>query len=484
MKLYSINILSIILLIMSSFSVFAQERSGNYLDSRIGDTKNETYEALLYHADKEWLYDFDTKSPFEGITISSGTFERDKTFFMSSPQSMKWNTSKGASLLFNANVTLEKSWPNNYYLTLGMFQEDVPKRDDKRVFKVELLSVTGDVIISRDINMHRGGWNILCSDLKLPSTVTVDKVRITQISGVSGAVLLDNFMISAFQNNNIIFMANGTAEIGNAELTMDKANNYPETVLTEDEKQAFLSIAEKVIPLPEKINQISSEKLQEYKEFHDFYNIVSHGEYASGKNPLYYWRSVTSEVTNLFIHYVQNEKLCKKLKEIGKAWYQTEDAIQKKELSIIMTDLIRLAVTFGDMPNPWYNGRGFAEGGVYYAKDLLQEAGLLDRVTTLIMQQYGVDLVLFNDQKWDNPLGGLKGPLGPEFFWQATADHLNTTSKSMILSVLVGANTPEKARNLKRFKSWLDNIALTYSPGVDGTLKPDGSWFHHWGESL
>ncbi|WP_077342274.1 chondroitinase family polysaccharide lyase [Pseudocolwellia agarivorans] len=457
----------------------AETKYGNYLDSRIGDVNNQTFDALLYYPDKEWLYDFDTPTPFTGIAIDSGSIESSSDYYMSAPQSMRWNTSQGASLTLNVNINLKKSWPTHYYLTAGVFQADIPTGKNKRAFKIELLSANNSVIASRNIYMHRGGWNILCSNLKFSSNQTVDKIKITQIQGTSGAVLLDNVMISAFQNSNDVFMSNGTVEVENPELTMDKAKNYPATTLTKAQKKAFLTIAEKVIPFPKKVSKISIPKLKEYIALHAFYNIKTKGDYASGVNPLYYWRSVTKKESDPFIHYTQNQLLCKKMKEIGKAWYQTRDKKQKAVLARIITDFVRLAVTFGDMPNPWYNGRGFADG-VYYAKDLLEEAGLLDRITTLIMQQYGVDQVLFNEQRWDNPLA-LKGKHGPEFFWQGTADHLNTTSKSMILSILTAADTSEKARNLTRFKSWMDNIVLSYSPSVEGTLKPDGSWYHHWG---
>lgn len=477
---FMLRVLLVLFVFGTCIPLYAVTKQGNYVDERIGDTANQTFEALLYYPDREWLFDFDTSAPFDGMAIDSGSVGLSTNFYMTQPQSLMWDTLPGASLTFDADVAFPKMDQNYYYLTVGIFQEDIPSGADKRAFCVELLSAADEVITARNIYMHRGGWNMLCSNLEFSSSQTVGKVRITQTGGAAGTVLLDNLMINSFRHNSPIFMSVGSVEVDLSEASIDQAENYPVSALTDEERDAFQAIANRVIPLPNKVSSISSSQMNTYRAFHAQYHVVTHGEYASGMNPLYYWRSVVSEVTDISLVYKQNESMCSMLKQMGAAWYQTRDAAQKEELGNMVVDLVRLATTFGGMPNAWYNGRGFADG-VYYARELLEQEGLLDRATTLIMQQYGVDKVLFNEHRWDNPVAVASDGKGPEFFWQATADHLNTTSRSMVLSILTGADTSEKARNLYRLKSWMDQIALTYSPNNGGTLKPDGSWFHHWG---
>ncbi|WP_081958768.1 chondroitinase family polysaccharide lyase [Algibacter lectus] len=397
---------------------------------------------------------------------------------MTSPQSMKWTTSQGASLTLDANIDLSYIWRNQYTLSVGLFQENIPTGNNKRVFKVDLLSSTNQVLHSRNIYMHKGGWNILCSELEISGTHSISKVRITQTAGSAGNIYIDNFLIYALQNSRHSI---GSSGVEKEKLWLEDEVNYPTTALTQQEKDAFLTIAERVIPLPSKVSSISNSVMDNYRAIHARYNIETNGVYANGVNPpCYYSRSynkLDQETVNT-IQYLNNQELCKQMENMGKAWYQTNNAAQKEELGTMITDIVRLATTYGGMPNAWYNGRGFAEG-VYYAKELLEENGLIDKATELIILQYDLDLILYGEHRWE--FAQEHSDVGPEFFWAASADDLNTASKSTILGVLAGADNAEKARNIRRLTSWLDNIALNYSPSTDGTLKPDGSWFHHWG---
>ncbi|WOO42001.1 chondroitinase family polysaccharide lyase [Rubellicoccus peritrichatus] len=450
---------------------------GNYKNSRIGNINNQTPDALLFFPWREWLYDFDTTEPLDGVTPNNSNIVGSTDYYMTSPQSLKWTSSVGSFLSFDAGVSLSYEWRVIYYLTLGLFQEDSPTGSNKRAFQIDLISADGVVRQTRQMYLHKSGWNILCSELDDLRNYPVDKVRITQTAGQPGDVFLDNFMIYASQRT-IVGVA--TSGIERETQWLENAADYPVTPLTEEEKNAFSTIAERVITYPKKVSNISSSKMNEFRALHSYYKIQTNGDYANGVNPLYYYRGLDKldAESNPTLQYRKNNELCDRLEDLGKAWYQTNDIGQKAELGDMITDIIRLSITYGGIPNPWYNGRGFVEG-VYYTRELLESEGLLDRVAGQIFLQYKVDRILYNNHSWDNPLAQTEGK--PEFFWQATADDLNTAAKSTMLSILIAPDSPEKARNLRRTKSWLENVALAFSPHTSGTLKPDGSWYHHWG---
>ncbi len=476
-----INLLLILFIstILYGSSAFGAIKYGNYIDARIGDIENQTMDQLLFFPDREWLYDFDTEVPLQGVTASASAIDTSTAYYMTSPQSMLWTSAMGASLTLDANIILPYVWPHQYMLTVGLFQEDIPTGNDQRIFKIECLSNSDVVLCTRIIYLRKGGWNILSSDIVESRSIAVAKVRITQTAGTPGNIFVDNFMIHAQQNST---QGVATKGIESEKLAIENKDNYPTKELTQEEKDAFLSIAERVIPLPSKTASISIETMDGFRLVYKRYNITIKGKYANGVNPLYYYRSLDKldQESNPTLQYRQNANLCQQIKEMGKAWYQTNDTSQKAELGKMVSELVRLATTYGGMPNAWYNGSGFA-AGVYYAKELLEQEGLLAEVTDQLIQQYSVAEILYREHRWDLLLDEGKDGSNAAGFWKTTCDDLNTASLSTMLCVLVGADNPEKARNLYRMKSWLDNIALTYAPTTEGALKPDGSWFHHWG---
>lgn len=469
------NLFCVVLFLGWAPSSHAAEKQGNYLDCRVGNIDHQNMDMLLYYHEREWLYDFDTSAPLEGITARSSAIKSSSKFYMSSPKSMEWTTTPGATLELAADATLKYVWRTDYHLSLGLFQEDVPTGSDTRAFKLDVISADGSVLHTCTMYLHKGGWNILSSIIPLKKEIPLSKVRITQIAGPAGCLYVDNFML--FVTHRVHGVA--TRGIEREHLWMERSVDYPTAPLTEEERSAFSTIAERILPLPEKVASLPAAAMDKYRQFHARYHIETTGEYANGVNPLFYWQTMHGRSLQSILAYKQNEELCKQMEQMGRAWCQTGDAAQKEELGHMIIDLVRLATTYGGMPNPWYNGRGFAEG-VYYARDLLDDAGLLDKVTNQLIMMYNVDRILYNEQNWNNPDIDFPNK-SVEFHWQASADDLNTASKSIFLSVLTAPDTPEKARNLRRLKGWLDHIALNYSPATNGTLKPDGSWFHHWG---
>ena len=73
--------------------------------------------------------------------------------------------------------------------------------------------------------------------------------KIAQVAGASGDIYLNNFMIYASQNASLGAETRG---IEDEKLAIENMDDYPTASLTQEEQDAFLTIAERVIPLPNK----------------------------------------------------------------------------------------------------------------------------------------------------------------------------------------------------------------------------------------
>ncbi|MEI8049788.1 MAG: chondroitinase family protein, partial [Bacteroidota bacterium] len=104
------------LLLLLSFlfcnQLFAFEKHGNYLDIRIGTPADTASRGLLYYPNREIMFDFDTENPLEALNSVQGNVQVDRKFYMTAPQSLRWETKTGATLQFKAPVKLQKTLRN------------------------------------------------------------------------------------------------------------------------------------------------------------------------------------------------------------------------------------------------------------------------------------------------------------------------------------------------------------------------------------
>lgn len=77
---------------------------------------------------------------------------------------------------------------------------------------------------------------------------------------------------------------------------------------------------------------------------------------------------------------------------------------------------------------------------------------------------------------WFSGLG--RSQTKPEDVTEGNIDVFNTLLGSMLSSILIMDDTPEKVRQMHEFSNWL-SASIKPNSAIDGTFKPDGSVFHH-----
>ncbi len=487
------------------YQLFAFEKHGNYLDIRIGTPADTASRGLLYYPDREIMFDFDVTNPFEGVNSIHGNIQADSKYYMTAPQALRWESKVGATLQFKAPVKLQKTLRNAYYFSVGIFQEKLPDDKSTRTFSLIMKDAGGKVIMDKTIYLHRCGWNIACVQVPVSNSLAIDVIEIKQTAGAVSTLFIDNLMIY----NGYMQGIQPTPNIFE-EKVIDKSTYPAKSTVSDEELKGFKDIIDRImfmqnpavfnldelqktdknsIPKSAKLSTVPSKTMDKFRSFYASYHIQQQGKYANGENPLYYSRKLRgydSQEGSPDDHmYLKNTKLCLTMREMGMIWYRLSDSKERAELGKMICDLVRLCCTYGSVPAAWYNGRGFADG-VFFARDLLAKEGLIEDITAQLMQQYSLEQIIYEEHSLLTPLksGALmtiqRHPT-PEFYWSSCADDLNTGSLSMISIFALLPDSPEKARNFYRLQSWLDNIALNYAPSAMGTLKPDGSWFHHWG---
>ncbi|MEI6555140.1 MAG: polysaccharide lyase family 8 super-sandwich domain-containing protein [Paludibacter sp.] len=489
MKSSNFKKLLILLIGMSAIVNIAKAAQlGNYLPKRILNASDPNSTGMIFYPTYDVMYDFDTSIPTTGVTVENGTIAVSNLYYMTKVNSLKWNTVIGSTLNFNAPMTFGTSYPNSAVpmISVGFFQEQLPVDGKNRSFSVEFIDVNGKSAGILNIYLRKIGWNILCTVPTISKGTTIKTVRIKQTGGLGGDVYVDNFM---FYLNQSPDNWPQTAQILDSVSTLDRISYYPTTVLTDNEKLSFKTISDKVMPPLTPVTSKSASTMASYKLIYDSLKISTIGNFANGMNPLPYHRALPGQSRDLgsYAIYKFNEKLCTNMMNMGKDYNAVQDITQKALLKKYICDIVRLCLTYGGMPDTYYNGRGFADG-VYYARDALQEAGLLDRMMEQLKMMGDLGTILYSEHRFDNIPDMMwwqgtyqkAAPLAA-FYWRMNADDLNTQHKAVMLAIISGADNSEKARDLYRLSDWLSNLSLRYGPGTQDCLKPDGSWFHHWG---
>lgn len=101
--------------------------------------------------------------------------------------------------------------------------------------------------------------------------------------------------------------------------------------------------------------------------------------------------------------------------------------------------------------------------GVFLMRESLEEAGVLEEMRLALAWFSGLNRIF----DWENPSS-------------SNVDILNTLSQGMLATILMMADKEEKDLYLTRFGQWIGHC-LSPAPGLLGTLKLDGSAFHHAG---
>lgn len=477
---------------------FAEEtpeiKLGEYLDSQKIELLDENSRGVIAFPEYETMYDFDSDNLPSGMKAEKSEVSiSDKFHGSTGAHSLKWTTSgEGSRLVFDSGTNLfhywdskkavgiQIDWQSTWYITVGFLQEKMPDDGITRSFRVGLVSA-GKEIETYNVYLHKEGWTILGNSVASPKNTVIDSIMITQTSGKGCDIYIDD--IALYVRNNRALRSTPYSQ--SETLYSDNADNYPIHELTEEEKEAFKIIEERVMSDPEPIDKIPESEMEKFREYYKKWEIktIDGTDLVNGYCPLYFHRAPPGNVVYNLDNYSMNKDyyyLCSTYKTLGATYKAVQDNEQKEELKKYVVDIAKLALTYSNVPDNWYAGEGFAEG-CYYARDALAEAGLADKVAKQLKEQYAVDAILYSEHILEKPPidRSTTSSLGPEFDWKIDADNAYNAASATMISILSDADSPEKARSLYLFKDYLDKLMMNYTPGTLGGLKPDGSIFHH-----
>ena len=464
---------------------------GEYCTERIGTLGDKDSKGLLFFPEQELMYDFDGETIPQGVAAGGGGTIAVSNDYYATPcpgisKSLKWTTNGKNSLLTldGDGVKLNKclvpnaagktyDWRHLYYFGVALFQEQLTQDGEKRAFEITIKTDNAQFNPQYTIYLHRAGWNFfskkwgrITNELPGRKVTEIKSISIKQISGAPGDIYVDDVLIYVCNAKNYTY----TPYIENS--AIPSGGDYPVAEPDAAETAGVLAIEKKVMPDLPKRAYIPENEMKAFQDYYNTWNIQESGSFVNGENPLYYHRAApgyTPLNDDSYFMNKRNAELSTQYKNICRAYNQVQNAAQKKELGEYVLGLSRLALTYGSLPEAWYGGRGFAEGA-YYAKDLLEKAGLAGQMADQIKTQYGTDSLLYAEHVWENP---------PLTGWRTTADDLHTGYQSLMVSILLENDMSKKVRDLYRLKSYLEHVLLTYAPNDTGTLKPDGSMFHH-----
>lgn len=466
--------------------VFASNQYGEYADYETALPGDVNASGPMYYPDAELMYDFDSNSVPEGVTVTGGNISVSDKYYMAltsdrlqTSRSLKWNTTgTGSTLKFDTNgfyLDNDGFWGTGtlYNYSVAILRDYLPKDGVIPEFSFVLNTDCGT--FSYPITLYNEGWNFLNQQIereKMKSGCAVTSILLKQTAGTDCEVYLDNLLIAMGAE------ARGLEEpyIGKYITQEEVEKKYPVHDITQEELDAFRTIENKALPKLSAISKLSDEKMSEYKEFYDSWCINLVGtKLANGLYPSYYYNTVPDTANSdgyggvTYPLGTRAKEFCQMFKNICRSYAALQDQTQKDILYTYIVGLGRLALTYDNIPEAWYSGQGFAEG-CYYGKAALEDAGILDELYARLKKQYGIDKILYMKHTW--------GSESAEDMKASADDFINNYSSNLIV-LLMASDSPEKARDLYRFKSFLDNVMYQFSPGTNGTLKPDGTLFHH-----
>lgn len=153
----------------------------------------------------------------------------------------------------------------------------------------------------------------------------------------------------------------------------------------------------------------------------------------------------------------------------------TKDPVRKDELREIYYDLYDYSVYVGGMPNSWYGGEGYMESVYLMRKDLNATHRLTFDLVRAWSSRFGYQRIFNSKERID-----LKGRIPENITIKGEdCDYMRITMPGLILYSLLQPGPAQRVQHLHAFSDWLGNVVLEYAPGKTGTLKPDGTTFHH-----
>ncbi|MCZ4694785.1 T9SS C-terminal target domain-containing protein [Ancylomarina euxinus] len=234
-----------------------------------------------------------------------------------------------------------------------------------------------------------------------------------------------------------------------------------ESTVSFEEQKAFDSIEADMIKAYQGSSP-SSSKIASTKSAFQSFQIHRIGEHITGRP----YVSDDEYVNSL--NDVKMIQIGPVLEDLAQIWHHHKDAEARQMFYDLLDYVIDQGLDVGSgMGTNHHYGYNFREfpPAIFLMKGVLKEDGKLDEAVAMIKYWTGVQ-----EYRVVPEVGTLQGLM----------DSWNTTVIPRLIAIMTMDDTPEKARELKAIKRWMD-ISLKVVPGSMGGIKEDGTGFHHGG---
>ena len=190
------------------------------------------------------------------------------------------------------------------------------------------------------------------------------------------------------------------------------------------------------------------------------------------------WRgvNVTLDTRNDLGYQSEERDYCRLMAHLAWLCAQPENSAIREPLVQDYFQLWDFQRYLGGMPDSWAGGDGFVESAFLMRQALRETGRLTQEILAEIQDRLALDRIHARQSVYLKNFRNRTyraGELGED------CDYSRMAISRLLLTILMGPDSPEKVRDLRAFSSWLDRIVFQYSPGVCDTFKPDGSVFHH-----
>jgi len=408
--------------------------------------------------------------------------------FKAGKQSIRWDWKSNKQSLQITDTSFQAVYDNPRSTFVIWIYNESPI-SDKLVFE---FGKSGTTNLSFDFNLNFKGWRTawVMYHRDMDGTVMPDmntlKIKVPA-SVRKGSLYLDQVIYnstinprSPMRDEQVPFVNVNSDKAANAHwtalYTFSKTPHYlslPDTISIQEKKDiADISKRYEHIILGE--TKIGLNGLSQIEESFSYWNIKRRGKLITGK-PVYSTNDIeligetAGQAEKKWNQQFSIKSYTELMLKVALVNRKSKDKQVQERTESIFIDLIdhledqgwSFGSGLGALHHLGYNFRDYYSACLLM-KPLLKKSGRLDRT--------------WKTMYWFSGLG--RSQQEPSQLPLANIDVFNTLLGSMLSSVLIVDDTPEKVRQMQEFSKWFSqNIKPDFAIG--GTFKPDGAVFHH-----
>lgn len=431
----------------------------------------------------------ESKIPKNWQTINGKLLLTDQHFKLGK-QAVKWNWTAGQKSKLLIHDKAFQTVANNLRSTFVIWIYNENPTDDYLKFQ---FGTTEKTFSSFEFKLNFSGWRtawvMYHRDMKGKPAAGMNTMRLLAPPSVkNGSVFIDQLLYnvtinprSPMRDEQLPFINPGADKAANAHWNALYNFSHTPPYLTLAKKISEQEIADmKLVSerywemiLPEK-RLLDRNALEEIEKAFAYWNIRRERQRITGR-PVY----AMNDTELVSLSPAEEVKQANRLSGVKKYTQLMLQVAQAYNLSSVAQEKQRLEHVFMDMLDH-FDDQGWAYGsgmgalhhhgynleGYYTAcllmKTVIKEQGRLERTS--------------KSMSWFSGLG--RTLQVPEKLPSSNIDVFNTLLGSMLSSILIMDNSPEKLSYLYQFSKWLSkNVEPDHT--LEGAFKPDGAVFHH-----